>query len=75
MSGQALFWSVHHWSVHCQIMAKANPRRPNLTFGCVTNGAGVDRLANSKLGKACHGSGNGQSEKHLDLDGFDVLNM
>lgn len=56
-------------------MVKANLRRPNLTFACVTNGAGVDRLANSEMGKDCHGSGNGQAEKHLDLDGLNVMDV
>ena len=75
MSGQALFWSVHHWSVPYQIMIKTNPRGQCLTLGGVGNGAGVDsRLADSKLGNACDGNGNDCAEMHVDSDVFDVMN-
>lgn len=57
MSGQALFWSVHHWSVHYQSIFKTDPLRQELTFCCVGDCAGVDGLAGSKLGKACDGNG------------------
>ena len=73
MSGQALFWSLHHWSVHCQIMVEVNARIQHLTFGCVGNGAGVDGLADSKLGEACDGNGNEEAEMHPDVEDFDVM--
>ena len=73
MSGQALFWSVHHWSIFHQIVIKTNPRIQDLTFGCIADHAGVNRLAYSKLGEPCDGNGNEEAEKHLDFDSFDVM--
>ena len=73
MSGQALFWSVHHWSVHYQIMIKTHTRSQHLTFGCVGDGAGIDRLADSKLGEACDGDGNEHAEMHPDVEDFDMM--
>ena len=71
MSGQALFWSVHHWSVLCQIEIRTNSGK-GITFGCVADRAGVNRLADSKLGEPCDGNGNEQAGMHLDFDDFDV---
>lgn len=67
MSGQALFWSVHHWSIHYQNMIDRIPRRQDLTFGGVAHGTGVDRLADSKLGETCDGDGNEGAEMHLEF--------
>lgn len=74
MSGQALFWSVHHWSVCCQNTINSIPRKQNLTFGCVAHGAGVYRLAESKLGEACDGNRNEGAEMHLDFDDVGGIN-
>lgn len=65
MSGQELFWSLHHWSVQYQIMIETHTGGQNLTFGCVGNLAGVNRLADSKLSEDCDGSGNEKAEMHL----------
>ena len=77
MSGQALFWSLHHWSVLYQIMIiKRKPWRQNLTFGCVGDVADVDGgLADSKLGEACNGDGNECDEMHPDVDDIDVMSL
>lgn len=66
MRGQALFWSVHHWSVLYQIEIKTNSRRHVITFGCVGDRAGVNRLADSKLGEPYDSNGNEDAEMHLD---------
>lgn len=72
MSGQALFWSVHHWSVLCQIEVKTDSRRHELTFGCISDRTGVNRLADSELGELRDGNGDEQAEMHLDFDDFFV---
>ena len=73
MSGQALFWSVHHWSVHYQITIKMHSRREGLTFGCVRNGAEVNRLGASKPSEAGDGNGNEEAEMHPDLKDLYVM--
>lgn len=72
MSGQALFWSVHHWSVLYQIEIKTISWGQRLAFGCVGDRAGVNRLADGKLGEPCDGNGNQEAGMHLDFDDFDV---
>ena len=65
---------MHHWSVYHQNLINTNPRVDNLTFGCVADGTGVDRLTDSKPGKACDGNCYKCADVHLDFDDFDVIN-
>ena len=58
ISGQELFWSLHHWPIQNQIMIGTHTRSQDLTFGCVVDLAGINGLADSKLGEGCDGNCN-----------------
>ena len=55
-------------------MVNTIPRKQHLAFNCVTDGIGVNGLADSHLAEGYDGNGNECAEMHLELDDFDEVN-
>ena len=54
-----------------RLRIKTDNQNRNVTFGCLGNGTGVDRLADSEMGESCEGKGKEEAEMHLDFNDLD----